>query len=116
MHRPRSSSPRAPRRGSTADKYIRDTVFLATVLFLVGITATSRCARPPGPDHRGRRPPRLRGDPTARPARTARQAGSDRVQSGDASPRSRISNGGRSTPRRHACEKPDEHCWQRRCW
>ncbi len=31
--------------GSTADKYIRDTVFLATVLFLVGISAPKRRSR-----------------------------------------------------------------------
>jgi hypothetical protein len=30
--------------GATADRYIRDTVFLATVLFLVGSAATSGCA------------------------------------------------------------------------
>lgn len=32
--------------GETSDKYVRETVFLATVLFLVGISSHSRCARP----------------------------------------------------------------------
>ena len=36
------SSPTDRRRARTADKYIRDTVFLATVLFLVGISGHFR--------------------------------------------------------------------------
>ena len=36
--RPTRSTPTGPRRGGTADDYVRTTVFLASVLFLVGIS------------------------------------------------------------------------------
>ena len=66
---------RGSEAGATADKYIRATVFLATVLFLVGISGHFRI--PPsahGPDRRGRIAAGFRGDPVARPSRTARVA------------------------------------------
>ena len=58
--------------GATGDKYVRDTVFLATVLFLVGISShfPLRGARY-APDRGGRADPRLRGRPAARPPWTA---------------------------------------------
>ena len=54
--------------GATGDKYVRDTVFLATVLFLVGISGhfPLRQARY-GLDRGWRADPRLRRDPAARP-------------------------------------------------
>ena len=66
--------------GSTADKYIRETVFLATVLFLVGISGQFRVrASALGPRCLRSAALGVRGDATARPARTSRLSSGDRV-------------------------------------
>ena len=55
--RPTPRLPRAPQPVQTADKYIRATVFLATVLFLVGISGHFRIRQARiGPHLRGRAP------------------------------------------------------------
>ena len=64
---------KASKAGQTADKYIRATVFLATVLFLVGISGHFRIRQARmGLIGAGGLLAGVRGDPVARPSRTAR--------------------------------------------